>query len=113
MQTISMKRFCVVLILVGGLSLGNALAAKDVIRGGDSEDKRLGKEELSKAVVQHPASMGSSRGDRFQKRNVLPKYSVTRKSSGASVKIVRASGKKSKVTLRKFPVVKVTSSTAR
>jgi len=73
----------------------------------------MGKAELSKVAVQHPASMGKSSGTRFQKRNVLPKYSVSRKSSEASVKIMRSSGKKSKVPLRKFSVVKVDSSSAR
>jgi|GEM_PF-2083448 len=113
MQTISMKRFRVVIILVGALALSYASSASEVIRGSNAEDKRIGKTELSKVVVKHPASMGNSSGKRFQKRNVLPKYSVSKKSSGASVKIVRSSGKKSTVQLRKFPVVKVTSATAR
>lgn len=93
--------------------MGNNLLGKDVIRGGNADGKRIGNEDLSQVVGQHPASMGNSRGDRFQKRNILPKYSVTRKSSGASVKILRSSDKKSKVPLLKFPVVKVTTSTAR
>ncbi len=113
MQVTSMKRFCVVLILVVGLALSNALAAAEVIRGKSSESKKIGNAELAKVVVQHPASMGDSKGERFQKRNVLPKYSVARKSSATSVKIMRLSGKKSKVPLRKFPVVKVDSSSAR
>ena len=113
MQVTSMKLFHVVLILVGGLALSTPSSAMGVIRGSNAEDSKIGKTELSKVIVKHPASMGNSRGKLFQKQSAMPKYSVSRKSSGASVKIVRSSGKKSTVSLRKFPVVKVTSSTAR
>ena len=105
-----MKRFHVVLILVGGLALGNASATAEVIQGGDANDKRLVNAKFSKQDVKQPAKMGTRRGDRFQKKTALTKHAVKRKKSDTSGKINRSLRQNSSTQLRTFPVVRIGSS---
>lgn len=113
MQIISMMRMRAVPFLVLGMALGVASATGEIIRSGKSDGSLITKGKAEEVTVFRPATMGTNRMKRFEKRSTLPEYKVTRKSRSVSSVKIKATEEKSKVVPRRYPVVKLSASGAK
>lgn len=100
-----MKRFRVILLLMGGMALSTTLLSKEIIRSSRSNGNSVFNQKLSEATIFQPSSMGASRGERFQKRTTLPRFSIKERKDNRAGHDVRIVMEKSKKALRKFPVI--------
>lgn len=108
-----MKRFSVVLILVGGLAFNTAAVGAEVIRVANPKGKRSVNEAYAKVVIRQPAEMTTPRGERFQQRSTLSKRVVFRKSSLSARQITRRMDRNSSTQFLTFPVSHIGASVTR